>query len=221
MGGPALMVRVVLADDHALVRSGIRSLLEASGNVVVGEAANGSDAVRLVSEHKPDVALLDVAMNSQNGIEAAREIRRAHPGVKIVMLSMHDEPQYIEQATAAGASAYVLKESAFDQLLLAIEAVMAGGTFLRGGGPDAPTGRRGSTQTDLDKLTGRERQVLELIADGKSSIEIGKHLSISPRTVDTHRKNIMDKLAVHSIAGLTRFAIKHGLCSLDADRRRE
>ncbi len=217
------MVRVVLADDHALVRSGIRSLLEASGNQVVGEAATGSDAVRLVKEHAPDVALLDVAMHSQNGIEAAREIRREHPGVKIVMLSMHDEPQYIEQARAAGASGYVLKESAFDQVLQAIETVMAGGTYLRGGSSELVVGasRRTSNQSELDKLTGRERQVLELIADGKSSIEIGKQLSISPRTVDTHRKNIMDKLGVHSIAGLTRFAIRHGLCSLEADRHRE
>jgi DNA-binding NarL/FixJ family response regulator len=218
------MVRVVLADDHALVRSGIRSLLEASGNEVVGEAANGRDAVRLVKEHEPDVALLDVAMSLQNGIEAAREIRGEHPHVKIVMISMHDEPQYIEQAVAAGASGYVLKESAFDQLLQAIEAVMAGRTYLRGGSAEtaAQPARRGSSQSGgVGKLTSRERQVLELIADGKSSIEIGKSLSISPRTVDTHRKNIMDKLGVHSIAGLTRFAIQHGLCSLDGDRRRE
>jgi DNA-binding NarL/FixJ family response regulator len=215
------MVRVVLADDHALVRSGIRSLLEASGNEVVGEAASGRDAVRLVTEQNPDIALLDVAMHQLNGIEAAREIRRQHPTVRIVMLSMHDEPQYVEQAVAAGASGYVLKEAAFDQLLQAIDAVMAGDSFLRGEGADSGerSSRREPIQNDdLNRLTSRERQVLELIADGRSSIEIGKHLSISPRTVDTHRKNIMDKLGVHSIARLTRFAIQHGLCSLDAER---
>jgi two-component system, NarL family, response regulator NreC len=216
------MARVVLADDHALVRSGIRSLLEASGIEVVGEAANGRDAVRLVGEQTPDVALLDVAMPLQSGIEAAREIRRLHPAVKIVMLSMHDEPPYIEQAEAAGATGYVLKESAFEQLLQVIEAVMTGVNQLRApGGKLAGGPRKSGSAGDLDRLTSREQQVLALIAEGKSSIEIGKVLSISPRTVDTHRKNIMDKLAVHSIAGLTRFAIRHGLCLLEAERTPE
>ncbi len=209
---------VILADDHSLVRSGIRSLLQGSGIEVVGEAAGGREAVDLVVSRQPDLALLDVAMSNENGIDAARAIRKARPETKIIMLSMHAEPQYVRESVAAGAAGYVLKEAAFSDLLGAIEVVMGGGTYLPGEHHDAlgsaPTADS-AAGADLGPLTARERQVLQLIALGQSSGEIGKNLSISPRTVDTHRKNIMDKLGIHSIAGLTRFAVRHGVCSVD------
>ncbi len=218
----SMQLRVILADDHSLVRSGVRSLLQASGIEVVAEAGTGREALELTTAHSPDLVLLDVAMGSENGIEAARAIRRTRPETKIIMLSMHAEPQYVRESVSAGASGYVLKEAAFSDLLRAIEVVMAGGSYFSRDQQLAPDGAAGKqtgaeAAAELDRLTARERQVLQLIALGQSSGEIGRSLLISPRTVDTHRKNIMDKLEIHSIAGLTRFAVRHGVCSVDAD----
>jgi RNA polymerase sigma factor (sigma-70 family) len=216
--------KVLLADDHAMVRSGIRALLEGAGLEVVGEAVDGNEAVRMARALAPQVAFLDVAMPQLTGIEAARRISKESPSVRTVMLSMHADPRYIYEASAAGAMGYVLKDAAFSDLLAAITAVMAGQTYLSPGAAalamnDYVRRAQGVADTALDELTGREREILQLIAEGRSSKEIGKLLHISARTVDTHRKNIMDKLGVRSIVGLTKFAIRHGLASLDARGR--
>jgi len=214
-------IRVLLAEDQTLVRSGIRALLESSPDVrVVGEAADGRQAVELAAALAPDIVLMDVAMPALNGIEAARQIRGQFPAVQVVMLSMHKDRQYIFESLKAGAAGYVPKDVAFTELLSAIHAVREGKTYLsppladvvmddyvrRARGRDEPS--------ELAPLSAREREVLQLIGEGNSSAEIGKKLHISVRTVDTHRQNLMDKLNIHSIAGLTRFAIRHGLCSL-------
>jgi two-component system response regulator NreC len=214
-------VRTLLVEDHALVRAGLRALLAgAEGLEVIGEAADGRQAVELAGTLKPDLILMDVAMADLNGIEAARQIRQTSPDVKLLMVSMHGSRQYIFESLKAGVNGYVLKEAAFTELLTAIGEVMNGGTYLspklsevvmedyvrRAQGHEAAS--------ELEKLSAREREVLQLIAEGKSSTEIAKVLQISARTVDTHRHNIMEKLEIHSIAGLTRFAIRHGVSSM-------
>lgn len=214
-------IRVLLADDHALVRSGIRSLLEGAGAHVVGEADDGRSAVRMCAELKPEVVFMDVAMPGLNGIEAARQIHQQQPEVCIIVLSMSADRQYIFESARAGASGYVLKDAAFTELLAAIESVTAGRRYLSAQAAEVAMDdylRRAKGEvgpTELDKVTGREREVLQLIAEGRSSAEIAALLHISVRTVDTHRHNIMQKLGIHSIAGLTKFAIRNGLCALE------
>jgi DNA-binding NarL/FixJ family response regulator len=213
--------RVVLVEDHVLVRSGIRSLLESSQDVqVVGEASNGREAVELVRQVKPQVVLMDVAMGELNGIEATRMITNEEPNVRILILSAHSDEEYIFEALKAGAKGYVLKSAAFKELLNGIRDVAAGKNYVspsltavvmedyvrRAQGEHVPS--------QIDKLTAREREVLQLIAEGHSSAEVAKTLYISVRTVESHRHNIMDKLNIHSIAGLTHFAIRHRLSSL-------
>jgi DNA-binding NarL/FixJ family response regulator len=213
--------KVLLAEDHELVRSGIRSLLEASKDVeVVGEAGDGREAVELATQLKPDLVLMDLAMNELNGIDATRQLSAGELGVNVIMLSMHGDEQYIYESLKAGAKGYVLKSSAFKELITGIKEVCAGRTYVspslanvvvndyvrRAKGERAPS--------DLDKLTTREREVLQLIAEGNSSAEVANILYISVRTVDTHRHNIMEKLKIHSIAGLTKFAVKNGLSAL-------
>jgi DNA-binding NarL/FixJ family response regulator len=216
-------IRTLLAEDHTLVRTGIRALLEGSGEVeVVGEASDGRQAVELFQKLKPQLALLDVAMPELNGIEAARQIRAADPDARVIMLSMYEDQQYVFESLKAGANGYVLKGSAFQELLTAI------GTVMKGDGKSYISPALSDTlmtdyvrraqgdqkDTELSRLSGREREVLQLIAEGKSSAEVADVLHISVRTVDTHRHNIMSKLEIHSIAGLTKFAIRHGLCIL-------
>jgi two-component system response regulator NreC len=216
-----MSVKILLVEDHTLVRSGIRSLLEGSPDVkVVGDIGDGRSAIQLCQKLEPDVVLTDVEMPSLNGIETARQIHAAMPSVKIVMLSMHGDPQYVFESLKAGASGYVLKDAAFTELLDAIEAVMAGRRYLstpladlvmedyvrRANGKESGTG--------LDKLSAREREILQLVAEGRSSGQVAEMIHISVRTVDTHRYNVMQKLGIHSIAGLTKFAIAHGLTSL-------
>jgi two-component system, NarL family, response regulator NreC len=217
-----MSIRVLLVEDHTLVRSGVRSLLEASNEVqVIGEAANGREAVDLSRQLSPELVLMDVAMPELNGIEAARQIRAAQPDVRVVMLSMHEDQQYVFESLKAGANGYVLKASAFQELLLAISTAMSGKNYispaLSGTLMDDYVRRAQGDQKDseLAKLSGREREVLQLIAEGKSSAEVADLLHISVRTVDTHRHNLMSKLEIHSIAGLTKFAIRHGLCILN------
>ena len=196
-----MSIRVVLAEDHTLVRSGIRALLEASAKVaVVGEAANGRQAVEMSRELEPEMVLMDVAMPGLNGIEAARQIRSAQPDVRVLMLSMHEDHQYVFESLKSGANGYVLKASAFQELMTAIDTVMDGKSYISPALSDRVMSdyvRRAKGEladTELSKLSGREREVLQLIAEGKSSAEVAEVLHISVRTVDTHRHNIMTKL---------------------------
>jgi DNA-binding NarL/FixJ family response regulator len=212
---------VVLAEDHAMVRSGVRALLEGAKLEVVGEASDGRQAVSLAATLKPDVIVLDVAMAVMNGIEAAREIRAADSDIRIVVLSMHGDRQYVAEALRAGASGYVLKTSAFSELLHALDEVLAGRLFLSPSVSSAALDdyvrhvRKEVTPTEIDRLSARERQVLQLIAESKTSAEIGEVLHISPHTVDTHRRKIMEKLELHNVVDLVKFAIRHGLASLE------
>ena len=203
------------------MRSGIRSLLEASDDVeVVGEAGDGRDAIVQTLQLKPHIVLMDVAMPGLNGIDATRQVLAAAPDTRVLILSMHSDEQYIFEAMRAGASGYVLKSAAVKELMRGIRAVAAGRHYvspsLSGVVMDdyVRRAKQGQQRSDADKLTPREREVLQLIAEGKTSAEVGKVLYISARTVETHRQHLMEKLGIHSTAGLTKFAIRHGLCSL-------
>ncbi len=210
-------VRVVLADDHALVREGIRHVLDADANIeVVGEAANGADAVALALEHLPDVVLLDITMPGENGLRAAARLREALPNARILMLSMHDNAEYVREGMRIGTHGYLLKDSAGEELRAAIRAVHAGGTFFSPAvvrrltsTPEVPTPAPAYAQLQL--LTPRERDVLQGIADGQTNKAIAAELGISRRTVEAHRESLMRKLEIHSVAGLTRFALEVGL----------
>ena len=212
---------VLLVEDHTLVRSGIRSLLEGSSEVrVVGEAGDGRRALELCRQLEPEVVLTDVEMRELNGIETTRQIHASHPGIKVIMLSMYSDPQYVFESLRAGALGYVLKDAAFTELLTAIRTVVSGRRYLSPPLADLVMDdyvRRANGQqpmSDLDKLSAREREVLQLVAEGHSSAQVAAMLHISVRTVDTHRFNVMQKLSIHSIAGLTKFAIAHGLTSI-------
>lgn len=215
------MIKALLVEDMTLTRSGFRALLENSGKVeVIGEAADGREAIKLAEKLNPDIILMDVSMPGLNGIEATRQIRAAQPHIRILMLSMHTAGPYVFESLRAGAAGYVLKDATFPELLSAIETVVGGGTYLSPSLTNVAVEdyvrlARGQHDTsELDKLSTREREVLQLIAEGHSSSNIARQLHISARTVDTHRHNIMQKLDIHSVAGLTKFAVRHGLCSL-------
>ncbi len=213
-------LRVLLADDHTLVRAGLRSLAgQLKGVEVVAEAGNGHEVLALVSAHRPDVVLMDITMPGMNGLEAALHLRKAFPGVKIIMLSMHAGEDYALQALRAGASGYLVKDSAPLELELALQAVSRGEiylsppisrqvveSYLRGTGQDAQP---------LALLTGRQREVLQLIAEGHGTKDIARKLLLSVKTVETHRAQLMERLDIHDVAGLVRFAIRHGLVSPD------
>jgi DNA-binding NarL/FixJ family response regulator len=214
-------LEVFIAEDHTMVRSGIRALLDASPDLkVVGEAANGRQAVEMVRSLRPGLVLMDVAMPELNGIEAARQVIAENSQTRVVMLSMHEDRHYVFESLKAGATGYVLKSAAFQDLISAISTVMSGKNYISPALSDTVMNdyiRRAQgdeKDTELGRLSGREREVLQLIAEGNSSAEVAEILHISVRTVDTHRHNIMNKLEIHSIAGLTKFAIRHGLCVL-------
>ncbi len=214
------MIRVLLVDDHAILRQGLRTLLEQDGHVqVVGEAGNGLEAVRAVREVEADVVLMDVAMPELNGIEATRRILATHPALKVVILSMHADARYVKEALAAGASGYVLKQAAFDEVAGAVRTAAAGSVYLSPAvaGVVAEHFRRGEPAPDdtAAPLTPREREVLQLLAEGHSARQISLKLHLSVKTVETHRRNIMEKLNVHSLAGLTKYAVRAGLTILD------
>jgi DNA-binding NarL/FixJ family response regulator len=209
-------VRVVLADDHNLVRAGLRALLEdIPGVQVVGEAADGREALSLILQLRPDVALLDIAMPELNGLEAAARVAREAPGTRVVMLSMHANESYVAQALKAGVAGYVLKDAFADELPIVLRTVARGETYLSPGISkqvvDALRTRLATGETDV--LTPRQREILQLIAEGKSTKEIAHLLELSVKTVETHRAQIMERLDIHDVPGLVRYAIRAGLVS--------
>ena len=206
-----MAIRVVLADDHTLVRQGLKALLEREGFQVAGEASDGQEVVRLVASVRPEIAILDISMPILNGIDAARELQKSSP-VKTILLTRHDEDQYVTEALRAGVRGYVLKSQVATDLVHAIYEVCRGGIYLSPGISSAVVGAFLS-KTDLpeDPLTSRERQVLQLVGEGKSSKEVAAVLGISLKTVESHRTRLMQKLNIHETASLVRYAIRRGL----------
>jgi DNA-binding NarL/FixJ family response regulator len=207
-----------VADDHAIVRDGLVALLRVHPDIeIVGTAGNGSDAVAKVLQAKPRVVILDISMPGLSGIEVARQVTAALPETRIVMLSMHSSSQYVFQALEAGARGYLLKESASAEIADAVRAVDRGQRYLsRKAAEIVAQGiseRQGGNA--LDALSRREREVLRLVADGHSSAKIGELLHLSPKTVDSYRSRLMQKLQVNQLAGLIKFAIQHGVTTLE------
>ena len=214
------MIRVLVVDDHAILRDGIRSLLESQEDiVVVGEAGDGSEAIELVDKLLPDIVLMDISMPKTNGLEATRLIKDQYPQVKVLILTQHDNREYIAPALGAGAAGYVLKRSGRREMLNAIRQVHEQGAFLTGNITQevlqeyAQNGRK--NRENEQHLTERERQVLQLIAEGNSNKEIALELGISPKTVSVHRTNIMSKLDVQNTVELIRFATNTTLLRLN------
>jgi len=213
--------RVLLVDDHALVRAGLRALLETLPRVeVVGETGDGLAAVRLATELAPDVMLLDITLPGLNGLEVATRVARLGTGVRVLMLSMHASPEYAARAFAAGAAGYLNKDSAFDELAAALDAIGAGRRYLcRAIDPEQVAlfeRQAANGGSGIDRLTPRQRQILQLVAEGFSTREIAERLYLSVKTVETHRAQIMQRLDIHDVAGLVRFAIRHGLLPPEA-----
>lgn len=215
-------MRVVIADDHTVVRQGIRGVLEdVDGLVVAAEAGDGEEALALVAETKPDVVVLDVTMPKKSGLDVTRELREAGVDVRILILSMHEDPEYILQAVRAGADGYVLKDVAPAELRDAVRAVHEGREYFTARVThQLSLGLRQEIETEqlrsrLDSLTNREREVMLLVAEGLTNREAGERLDISPRTVETHRERVMSKLRLRSVAELTRFVVEHGLDATD------
>ena len=216
-----MSIKIILADDHNIVRQGLRSLIEGESDFeVVGEADNGRQAVGLAAELAPDLVIMDVSMPDLNGIEATHQITRNHAGVKVMALSMHSDKRFVAGILKAGAAGYLLKDCAFEEMAGAIRAVAKGGTYLSPGVAasviqDYVRRLDMSEQSTVDSLTPREREVLQLLAEGSSTKEIAAGLNLSVKTVETHRRQVMEKLDLHSIAELTKYAIREGLTTLD------
>jgi DNA-binding NarL/FixJ family response regulator len=214
-------IRIVLADDHALVRAGIRSLMASIPNIeVVAEAGDGHEVLALVDKLRPRLVLMDIAMPGLNGLEATARLAKSHPQTSVIILSMHSAEEYALQALRAGAAGYVLKDADLAELELAIAAVARGQTYLSPAMSKhlvSDHRRRVADQPDpLDRLTPRHREVLQLIAEGQTTKDIAARLRLSVKTVETHRAQLMDRLDIHDVAGLVRFAIRVGLVAPDA-----
>jgi len=208
------VISVVIVDDHAVVRSGLRLVLEAEEDITVeDEGGTADEAVRLARLHKPDIVLLDVTMPGRSGLSAAEEIKEAAPQASILVLSMHDDPSYVREAFAAGASGYLLKEAADAELVAAVREVAGGGRYVHPalGARLAAAEAEAQAAAEADPLSDREREVLRLLALGHTNQEIAKMLFISVRTAETHRAHIMQKLRLTTRAELVRYALQHGL----------
>lgn len=205
-------VRILLADDHAIVRDGLRSLLSSDGLQVVAQATDGREAVRLAREHQPDLAILDVSMPMLNGIDAAREIGSASPKTQAILLTVHSEDQYVMEAVRAGIRGYVLKTQVTEDLMRAIREVAGGALYLSPSVSETVLrALRAKSHASADPLTPREREVLRLIADGKTTKQVAQLLGVSAKTADAHRTRLMAKLDIHETATLVRYAIRRGL----------
>lgn len=216
------MIRIVLADDHTLVRTGMRLLLESFPDVqVVGEAADGLEALEQIERHRPDCVLMDLAMPGLNGVEAVRRATKQFPGIPILVISMHADEAYVHRALTAGAAGYLLKGSATEELQLAVSTVCRGETYLtpaisrtlvaalaRKAGASEPA-------SPLDVLTPRQREVLRLVAEGNSTKQVAARLGLSTKTVEAHRHAIMERLGIRDLAGLVRLAVRAGLVAHD------
>lgn len=214
------MIRILLADDHQILRDGLRSMIEnEEGMSVVAEAGDGRQAVRLAKEFKPDVVIMDISMPDLNGIDATRKIVRSLPGVKVLALSMHSDRRFVLGMLEAGAVGYLIKNCAFNELASAVRSVALGKLYL------CPSIQGIVVESYLNKkpsvayaaggpITPREREVLQLIAEGMSNKQIGAHLGIAGKTADAHRRNIMAKLKIDSVAALTKYAIREGIVNI-------
>lgn len=212
--------RIVLVDDHALVRAGIRSLLEdIQGIEVIAEIGDGLEALEIVRREKPDAILLDITLPGLNGLEVAERISKLNIGTRVLMLSMHTGPEYVARALSAGALGYLFKDSAFEELAIALQSVMLGRCYLsKTIDPELVEQfkqSQGAGLLELDVLTPRQRQVLQLIAEGMGTREIAERLHVSIKTVETHRAQLMDRLNIHDVPGLVRFAIRFGMINID------
>ena len=211
-------IRVLLADDHTLVRAGIRRLLEnIDGVEVVGEADDGHEALRLATSLRPDVVLLDIGMPGLNGLETAGHLASLDPSIRVLILSMHRSEEYVLRALRTGCAGYLLKGSAVSELDVAIRAAARGDTYLSPAVSKqivADYARRmGGASDPLDALTPRQREILQLVAEGHTSKDIGRRLGLSVKTVEGHRAHVMERVGVHDVAGLVRFAVRVGLVS--------
>jgi two-component system, NarL family, response regulator NreC len=205
-------IRVVLADDHTLVRQSLKSLLEREKFQVIAEASDGQELVRASEAHHPDIAIVDISMPTLNGIDASRELARSCPKTKTILLTQHEEEQYVQEALEAGVKGYVLKNQVASDLLLAIQQVSRGGVYLSPGVSQAVVqGYRSKSERRPDPLSVRERQVLQLIAEGRSTKDVASLLGISVKTAESHRSRLMQKLDIHETASLVRYAVRRGL----------
>lgn len=214
-----MAARVLITDDHQLLREGLRSLLENRGFEVTGEAEDGRSSVRLAKQLEPDVVIIDISLPGLNGIEATRQIHQNSPEVKVIVLSMRADSRAVLAALAAGASAYLLKEAAFEEVVIALRVVLKGQIYL------SPAIAHLVVQNSVEHwsanpgyvrhgISGREREILQLVAEGRSSKEMAASLFVSVKTIETHRKQIMNKLNLHSVAELTKYAIREGVTSV-------
>ena len=216
-----MSIRVLLADDHAIIRQGLRMLLEKQPDIeVVAEAEDGRNAFELAREMAPSVAVMDITMPNLNGVEATRQIINEFPEVRVIALSIHSNKRFVSDMLRAGARGYILKECLFDELVQAIRVVATDGSYLSpriaGVIVEDYVGRLSTADDSLSAiLTSREREVLQLVAEGKSTKQIASELYVSPKTVEANRRQIMEKLDIHSIAELTKYAVREGLTALE------
>ena len=216
-----MAIRTILADDHTVLRKGLKSLLDQQQDIeVVGEAEDGLEVIKLVKKLLPDIVILDIGMPAMNGIQATQHIIAEVPNTKVLALSMHSDHQFVLKMLQAGASGYLLKDCAFEELIAAVRTITDGKYYLSKDVTgvvinDYINKIQATNSIGQPVLTSREREILQLITEGKSTVEIAKLLNVSSKTVETHRKNIMDKLDIHTIAELTKYAVREGLTSLE------
>lgn len=213
-------LRILLADDHHLVRAGLRAMLTQSANLtVVGDAADGREALQMIEQLKPDIVLMDISMPHLNGLDAAARVAKKHPRTRVIILSMHADEEYVRRALASGASAYLLKNSSEGELELAIRAVARGESWVSPGASKpvvaAFTKSADPARQPHDKLTPRQREVLQLIAEGHSTKSIATQLNLSVKTIETHRVQLMQRIGLHDVAGLVRYAIRAGIVTAE------